>query len=70
MKTDALIPLIDTCINRLNTVKQVLNDEGKEIEKNDLLLIAARHFVNEIYEYNIHYTQPFIKDNGNKNGKM
>lgn len=61
MKTDALIPLIDTCINRLNTVKQVLKDEGKEIEKNELLLIAANHFVNNIYEHVIHYSQPFIK---------
>lgn len=61
MKTDALIPLIDTCINRLNTVKQVLKDEGKEIEKNELLLIAVHHFVNEIYKHVIHYSQPFIK---------
>ena len=70
MNTNELIPLINTCINRLNTVKQVLKDEGKEIEKNELLLIAARHFVNEIYEHVIHYSQPFIKNNGNKNGKM
>ena len=62
MKTDKLIPLIDTCINRLNTVKQVLKDEGKEIEKNELLLIAARYFVNNIYEYVIHYSQPFIRN--------
>ena len=71
MKTDTLIPLMDTCINRLNTVKQVLKDEGKEIEKNDLLLLAANHFVNKIYEHVIHYSQPFIKNNGNnQNGKM
>ena len=61
MKTDKLIPLIDTCINRLNTVKQVLKDEGKEIEKNELLLIAASHFVINIYEHVIHYSQPFMK---------
>lgn len=56
-----LIELIDTCIYRLNHVKQVLNDEGKEIEKNSLLTMAVRHFVNNIYEYVIHYSQPFIK---------
>ena len=61
MKTDTLIPLIDTCINRLNTVKHVLKDEGKEIDKNELLIMAASHFVNNIYEYVIHYSQPFIK---------
>lgn len=65
MKTEALIPLIDTCIDRLNTVKQVLKDEGKEIDKNELLMMAARHFVNNIYEYVIHYSQPFIKNNEN-----
>lgn len=61
MKTKALIPLIDTCINRLNTVKQVLKDEGKEIDKNELLIMAVSHFVNNIYEYVIHYSQPFVK---------
>lgn len=62
MKTDKLITLMDTCINRLNTVKQVLKDEGKEIEKNELLLIAASHFVNKIYEHVIHYSQPFMRN--------
>jgi hypothetical protein len=61
MKANELIPLIDTCINRLNTVKQVLNDEGKEIEKNSLLTMAVRHFVCEMYKHIIHYSQPFIK---------
>lgn len=61
MKTDSLIPMINTCINRLNTVKQVLKDESKELEKNDLIFIAARYFVNQLYEYVIHYSQPFIK---------
>lgn len=32
MKIDSLIQLIDACINRLNTVKQVLKDENKVIE--------------------------------------
>jgi hypothetical protein len=61
MKANELIPLIDTCINRSNTVKQVLNDEGKEIEKNSLLTMAVRHFVCEMYKHIIHYSQPFIK---------
>ena len=58
---EGLIEIIDTCIYRLNHIKQVLNDEGKEIEKNSLLTMAVRHFVNNIYEYVIHYSQPFIK---------
>lgn len=58
---EGLIELIDTCIYRLNHIKQVLNDEGKEIEKNSLLTMAVRHFVNEIYKHVIHYSQPFIK---------
>ena len=58
---EGLIELIDTCIHRLNHVKQVLNDEGEEIEKNSLLTITVRHFVNEIYKHVLHYTQPFIK---------
>ena len=56
-----LIETINVCIHRLNHIKQVLNDEGKEIEKNSLLTMAVRHFVNEIYKYVLHYTQPFIK---------
>ena len=62
---EGLIELIDTCIYRLNHIKQVLNDEGKEIEKDELLLTAARHFVNEMYQHVIHYSQPFIKNNKN-----
>lgn len=58
---EGLIELIDTCIYRLNHIKQVLNDEGKEIEKNSLLTMAVSHFVNEIYKHVIHYSQPFIK---------
>lgn len=58
---EGLIELIDTCIYRLNHVKQVLNDEGEEIEKNSLLTLTVRHFVCEIYKYVLHYTQPFIK---------
>jgi hypothetical protein len=58
---EGLIEIIDTCIYRLNHVKQVLNDEGKEIKKNSLLTLAVRHFVCEIYKHVIHYSQPFIK---------
>ena len=58
---EGLIEMINVCIHRLNHVKQVLNDEGKEIEKNRLLTIAVRHFICEIYKYVLHYTQPFIK---------
>ena len=58
---EGLIEMINVCIHRLNHVKQVLNDEGEEIEKNSLLTMAVRHFVNEIYKYVLHYTQPFIK---------
>ena len=58
---EGLIEMINVCIHRLNHVKQVLNDEGEEIEKNSLLTITVRHFVNEIYKYVLHYTQPFIK---------
>ena len=58
---EELIKIIDVCIYRLNHVKQVLTDEGKEIEKNNLLTMAARHFVNEMYKHVIHYSQPFIK---------
>ena len=60
---EGLIEIIDTCIYRLNHIKQVLNDEGKEIEKNSLLTMAVRHFVCEIYKHVIHYSQPFIKNN-------
>lgn len=60
-----LIETINVCIHRLNHIKQVLNDEGKEIEKNSLLTMAVRHFVIEIYNHVIHYSQPFIK---NKHG--
>lgn len=58
---EGLIELIDTCIYRLNHVKQVLNDEGKEIEKNSLLTMAVRHFICEMYKHVIHYSQPFMK---------
>ena len=58
---EELIELINVCIYRLNHIKQVLNDEGKEIEKNSLLTIAVRHFVCEIYKHVILYSQPFIK---------
>ena len=58
---EELIETINVCIHRLNHIKQVLNDEGKEIEKNSLLTITVRHFVNEIYNHVIHYSQPFIK---------
>ena len=56
-----LIETINVSIHRLNHIKQVLNDEGKEIEKNSLLTMAVRHFVIEIYNHVIHYSQPFIK---------
>ena len=62
---EELIEIINVCIYRLNHIKQVLNDEGKEIEKNSLLTMAVCHFVNEIYKHVIHYSQPFIK---NKHG--
>ena len=58
---EELIEMINVCIHRLNHIKQVLNDEGKEIEKNSLLTMAVRHFVIEIYNHVIHYSQPFIK---------
>ena len=58
---EGLIEMINVCIHRLNHVKQVLNDEGEEIEKNSLLTITVRHFVIEIYKHVLHYTQPFIK---------
>lgn len=58
---EELIKIIDVCIHRLNHVKQVLTDEGKKIEKDSLLTMAVRHFVNEIYKHVIHYSQPFIK---------
>ncbi|MBR5795670.1 MAG: hypothetical protein IKY26_05960 [Erysipelotrichaceae bacterium] len=60
---EELIEIINVCIYRLNHIKQVLKDEGKEIEKNSLLTITVRHFVNEIYKHIIHYSQPFIKNN-------
>lgn len=58
---EGLIEMINVCIHRLNHIKQVLNDEGKEIEKNSLLTMAVRHFVIEIYNHVIHYSKPFIK---------
>lgn len=58
---EELIELINVCIYRLNHIKQVLNNEGKEIEKNSLLTMAVRHFIIEIYNHVIHYSQPFIK---------
>lgn len=33
MKTNTLIATINACIDRLNTVKNVLEKEGNEIEK-------------------------------------
>ena len=59
---EELIETINVCIHRLNHIKQVLNDEGKEIEKNSLLTMAVRHFIIEIYNHVIHYSQPFIKN--------
>ena len=59
--SQSLIEIIDVCIRRLNHIKQVLNDEGEEIEKNSLLTMAVRHFVNEIHKHIIPYSQPFIK---------
>lgn len=59
------IELIDACIYRLNHIKQVLNDESEEIEKNSLLTTAVRHFVCEIYKHVMHYSQQFIKNNEN-----
>ena len=56
-----LIEIIDFCIYRLNHIKRVLNDEGKEIEKNSLLTIAVHHFICEMHKQIIHYSQPFIK---------
>lgn len=56
-----LIELINVCIYRLERIKQFLNDESEEIEKNSLLTTAVRHFVCEIYKHVIHYSQPFIK---------
>lgn len=61
MKTNALITTINACINRLNTVKDVLEKEGNEIEKNDLIFIAVRHFVNKIAHCVTFYSAQFIK---------
>ena len=65
MKTNALITTINACIDRLNTVKNVLETEGNEFEKNELIFIAVRHYVNKIAHCVIYYSQPFIKNNEN-----
>lgn len=62
MKTNALITTINTCINKLNTVKNVLETEGNEIEKNELVFIAVRHFVNKIAYCVTFYSNQFIKN--------
>ena len=62
MKTNALITTINTCIDRLNTVKNVLETEGNEIEKNELVFIAVRHFVNRIAYCVTFYSNQFIKN--------
>ena len=59
--SQSLIELINVCIYRLEHIKQFLNDEGEEIEKDSILTTAVRHFVCEIYKHVIHYSQPFIK---------
>lgn len=61
MKIDSLIQSIDACINRLNTVKQVLKDENKVIEENNLLFTAFHYIVNEMYKHIMHLSSQFIK---------
>lgn len=61
MKTNALITTINTCIDRLNTVKNVLETESNEIEKNELIFIAIRHFVNKMAYCITFYSAQFIK---------
>lgn len=61
MKTNALITTINACIDRLNTVKDVLEKEGNEIENNELIFIAVRHFVNKMAYCITFYSAQFIK---------
>ena len=61
VKTNALIATINACIDRLNTVKNVLEKEGNEIEKNELIFIAVRHFVNKMTHCVTFYSNQFIK---------
>lgn len=61
MKINALITTTNTCIDRLNTVKNVLEKEGNEIEKNELIFITVRHFVNKIAHCVTFYSNQFIK---------
>ena len=62
MKTNTLITTINACIDRLNTVKSVLETEGNEIEKNELIFIAIRHFVNKMAYCVTFYSTQFIKN--------
>lgn len=62
MKTNALISTINTCIDRLNTVKNVLETKSNEIEKNELIFIAIRHFVNKMAYCVTFYSNQFIKN--------
>lgn len=62
MKTNALITTINTCIDRLNTVKNVLETKSNEIEKNELIFIAIRHFVNKMAYCVTFYSNQFIKN--------
>lgn len=61
MKTNALITTINACIDRLNTVKDVLEKEGNEIENNELIFIAVRHFINKMAYCITFYSAQFIK---------
>lgn len=61
MKTNALITTINACIDRLNTVKDVLEKEGNEIKNNELIFIAVRHFVNKMAYCITFYSAQFIK---------
>ena len=61
MKIDSLIQSIDACINRLNTIKQVLKDENKLLEENNLLFTAFNYIVNTMYNHIMHLSNQFIK---------
>lgn len=70
MKTNTLIATINACIDRLNTVKNVLEKEGNEIEKNELIFIAVRHFVNKIAYCVTFYSAQFIKNENTEKSEM
>jgi hypothetical protein len=70
VKTNTLIATINTCIDRLNTVKKVLKKESNEIEKNELIFIAVRHFVNKMTYCVIFYSAQFIKNENTKKSEM